>query len=158
MLKHYKNNLIAITSSIMIMATTAWGAEQINIENPWIRSAPPTATVLAGYMTIHNRSGNNIVFTAASSPSFSTVQLHRTTLHNGMMHMETVKTLPINAGGSATLEPGSYHLMLSNPKQAIKTGDSIPLTLHFENITKSIHLIVKQNDEATTDANSHQHH
>ena len=151
-----KNNFIAITSSLLMMATNAWGAEQIDIENPWIRSAPPTATVLAGYMTIRNHSDHSITFTSANSPAFKSVQLHRTTLHNGMMHMETVKTLPINSKDSVQLEPGSYHLMLSNPKQPIKTGDSIPLTLHFGNTTQSINLVVKQDDETPT--NTHHHH
>lgn len=157
MSKNYRDLLtaVAIATSLITATPTAWAAaDQISIETPWIRSAPPTATVLAGYMTIRNHSDTAIILTSATSPAFKTVQLHRTILRDGMMHMDQVKTVTIGAGKSLKLEPNSYHLMLNSPNQTIKTGNTIPLTLHFNGTAKQVTLIVQQDSEAEP----HTHH
>ena len=43
--------------------------------------------------------------------------------------MRRQKNLPIPAGDSLKLEPGSYHLMLLTPKSAFKAGDEITVTV-----------------------------
>lgn len=152
---NYKNALIAITMTACLnVIPNAW-AGQLTIENPWVRSAPPAATVLAAYMTIHNHSDTTATLTSVSSPAFESVQLHRTTLHDGMMHMEAVKTLAIEAGGTVKLKPSSYHLMLSKPKQTIKSGDTIPFTLNFGDKSETVTAVVRQDEEEST---PHHHH
>lgn len=155
MSKSYTNALVAITMTACLNMSPSTWAGQLVIENPWVRSAPPSATVLAAYMTIHNHSNTTTTLTSITSTAFESVQLHRTTMHNGMMHMDAVETLVIAAGGMAKLEPNSYHLMLSNPKQTIKTGDAIPLTLSFGATSKTITAVVQQDEEVST---PHHHH
>lgn len=139
------------------MLNAAW-AEGITIENAWVRSAPPVATVLAGYMTIHNHSGKAITLISVTSPAFESVALHRTTMHNGMMHMEAVKSLVIESSGMVKLEPNGYHLMLNNPKQKISSGDSIPFTLNFDGKTEEVNALVKQDEEEQEATPAHHHH
>jgi hypothetical protein len=136
---------------------TSW-AEEITVENAWVRSAPPVATVLAGYMTIQNHSDKAITLTAVNSPAFESVELHRTTLHGGMMHMEAIKFLVIEGNSSVKLEPNSYHLMLNNPKQKISTGDTIQFSLNFDGATKQVSATVKQDDEQDSAHHHHHHH
>lgn len=158
MLKHYSQMLIAATLAASLGTIKASIAGEISIENAWVRSAPPVATVLAGYMTIHNHSGKAITLTAVTSPAFDSVELHRTTLHDGMMHMEAVKELIIKGGAMVKLEPNGYHLMLSNPRQKVRTGDTIPFTLKFDGQSEEVTATVKPDGEEEEGQPHHHHH
>ena len=47
------------------------------------------------------------------------------------MKMRPVAALPIEPGKPVMLAPGGYHIMLMGLKQALKQGDSFPVTLSF---------------------------
>jgi copper(I)-binding protein len=49
-----------------------------------------------------------------------------------MMQMKPVEKIEIPAGGQVVLEPGGYHIMLISLKKALNPGDSIDVTLTFE--------------------------
>lgn len=49
-----------------------------------------------------------------------------------VMGMQKIDRLPIPAGGSVELKPGSYHLMLLELTQELKAGTTIEITLNFE--------------------------
>jgi hypothetical protein len=50
--------------------------------------------------------------------------------------MHEVDGVDIPAGGSAELKPGSYHVMLIGLQQDIKEGDTVSITLTFQNAGK----------------------
>jgi copper(I)-binding protein len=49
-----------------------------------------------------------------------------------MMQMKPVEKIEIPAGGQVALEPGGYHIMLISLKKALNPGESIDVTLTFE--------------------------
>jgi hypothetical protein len=49
-----------------------------------------------------------------------------------MRMREVEKGLEIPAGGSVTLAPGGYHLMMMGLKGPLKQGSTVPVTLVFE--------------------------
>lgn len=49
-----------------------------------------------------------------------------------MMKMREVPSIDIKAGGQTELKPGSYHVMLIGMQQALKDGDTVSLTLNFD--------------------------
>ena len=64
------------------------------------------------------------------------VELHRTSVNDeGVMQMRPVEgqTLPIRAGQTVALAPNGLHVMCMNVPQPFETGQTIPLTLVFEN-------------------------
>jgi copper(I)-binding protein len=111
----------------------AQAAEHMMAENAWIREAPPGAKALAGYMTLMNHSATPRTLVGASSPAFGTVMLHRTIMEEGMAKMVHQEAITIPAKGSVTFQPNDYHLMLMKPKQALKAGDLVDITLDFKN-------------------------
>lgn len=111
----------------------AQAAGQLMVDNAWIREAPPGASALAGYMTVMNKGDTPRVLVAASSPAFGMVMLHRTVMEGGMAKMVHQEKVIIPAKGSVTFEPNDYHLMLMKPKQTLKAGDQVDITLRFEN-------------------------
>ena len=130
-MKRIINYIFALT--IIFVFSSAFAADNIMVHNAWVRSAPPNVKVLAAYMKIVNKSDEPRALTAVSSSWFGKVQMHKTEMQGGMMKMIHQKQLHIPAGGSLTLEPGGYHLMLMKPKSVPKMGEQIDLELHFDN-------------------------
>jgi copper(I)-binding protein len=130
-MKKIINQIFALT--ILLMFSSAFAADNVMVHNAWVRSAPPNAKVLAAYMKIINKSDEQRVLKAVSSSLFGKVQMHKTEMQDGMMKMVHQKQLHIPAGGSLTLEPGGYHLMLMNPKSVPQVGEQVDLELKFDN-------------------------
>jgi copper(I)-binding protein len=113
----------------------AQGADNtsITVEQPWARATPTGAKTGAAYMTLDNKSGTADRLTGASSDVADKLQIHEMKVENGVMQMREVPDgLPIPAGGSVVLKPGSYHVMLIGLKKPLTAGEKIPLTLTFE--------------------------
>lgn len=101
----------------------------LTISDAWVRAAPPTASVMAGYLTFANDSDQPVSVTAAASPSFERVEIHDMTHENGVMRMRKLDQIEIAPGAKAELAPGGRHLMLIQPKGAFAVGDEIEVTL-----------------------------
>jgi len=80
----------------------------------------------AGYLTLKNNTGTAIVVTQVRSPQFARVEIHETTIEDGISKMRALDSLTVPANGSARLERGGKHLMLM---QARDLKDSVTLQL-----------------------------
>ena len=105
----------------------------IAVEQPWARATPAGAQTGAVYMTLDNKTQAADRLTGASSDVADKVQIHEMAVENGVMQMRQLAGgLPIPAGGSVVLKPGSYHVMLIGLKKPLTAGETFPLTLTFE--------------------------
>jgi periplasmic copper chaperone A len=105
----------------------------ITVEQPWSRATPTGAKTGAVYMTLDNKSSTADRLTGASSDVADKLQIHEMKVENGVIQMREIPGgLPIPAGGSVVLKPGSYHVMLIGLKKPLIAGEKIPLTLTFE--------------------------
>ena len=84
-MKKITNYIFALT--IIFMFSSAFAADNIMVNNAWVRSAPPNAKVLAAYMHIMNKSDLPIALTSVSSSLFEKVHIHKTEMESGMMKM-----------------------------------------------------------------------
>lgn len=116
--------------TLILLVSFAAGAELL-VHEPWVREAPPTAKMLAGYMSLHNNGDRPIDVVAVDSPAFGAVEMHRSELHEGVARMVQQDKLSVAPGGSLELAPGGYHLMLMQPAKALRAGDSVELRLHL---------------------------
>ena len=121
----------AILGAILIAIPFAAVADQagIQVDHVWSRAA------LAGhegavYLTITDR-GTPDTLTGVATPVAAEAALHQSIDDHGVMKMRPVSDLPIEPGKPVTLAPGGYHIMLMGLKQALKQGDSFPITLSF---------------------------
>jgi hypothetical protein len=157
MLKRINRTMLALGFSLASASLVFAG--DITIDDAWVRSAPPGASVLGGYMTILNNSNKPIMLTGISSDAAETTELHQTTQHNGMSRMRPIKQVEIPGHGQLKLEPGGYHLMLNKPRHALQPGDAVDFTLTFAgNLQHSVRAVVR---DATTEPAAHdmgQHH
>jgi copper(I)-binding protein len=113
--------------------TCAMAGPAVDVEAPWIREAPPAATVLAAYMVLNNTGDAACSVTAVESPDFREARIHRTVVEDGIAKMLAVEQLQLPVHGSVTLEPGGLHLMLSDPLRPLHEGDVVILVIHDSN-------------------------
>jgi copper(I)-binding protein len=111
------------------VATNA--AENITVNMPWIRATAPGQTVSGAFMTLVNDSTTAYALTAVSFSAAGTVEIHETSMADGVMRMRMVSQIDIPANGSAELKPGSYHIMLIGLERELKAGTTENLTLTF---------------------------
>lgn len=122
-------------------------ADSTNVKfiNGWIKQLPPVIPMRAGYMQISNRSDQSHEIVAIHSEAFEKVEMHETTMADGMMKMIQQYSIVIPAKGLVELKPGGKHLMLIAPKQAMQIGDMIDLTVSFSDETsRQIQLEVRK--------------
>lgn len=132
-------------------------AAVIAVHEPWVREAPPTADMLAAYMHLKNDTDQEVVLIGASSSEFGKVEIHNSIVENGVAKMIPQAQLVIAPKQDVILSPGGLHLMLINPKQPLKSGDKVNLTLNFKDgATQAVQAEVKRDGEKPA-ADPHQH-
>lgn len=112
-----------------LTAFPAWanGCEGLQVSDAWVRTAPPGATVMGGYATLKNVGTQKRVVKDVSSKDFDAIEIHKTVLENGVSKMLLVETVELAVKGEARFERGGMHLMLFEPKRALKAGDTLQL-------------------------------
>lgn len=135
---------LLVASSCMAANTINVGS--IKVDNAWSPETPPGAQVMAGYMQIHNPSQLPVHIIAVSSPDVDKVEMHLSKEVDGIAKMLPQTQLTIDANGTLTLQPGSYHLMMIKPHKRFLQGDSITLTLTLsDKQQQNVTLLVKKN-------------
>ncbi len=89
------------------------------------------------YMFIENIGDSDDTLIAAASPISNMVQIHQTTVTDGVAQMGEIEGgLQIPAGTVAELRPGGYHIMLMELTADLVEGETIPVTLIFASGTE----------------------
>lgn len=145
--------------AFLIFANSALASQAIVIQDAWIADAPPVTKTRAGYLSLHNTAKHPLQVHSFSSPDFTHVELHRTVLTNGMAKMEEIRDLTINSDQKIDFKPGSYHLMLFNPKRKLAVGDKVSIRVMLkDNISKSFTATVRKRGSGQNSNHKHHHH
>ncbi len=86
----------------------------------------PGKTMRAGYLSLTNNTNETIRITRVGSDAFASVELHETSIEDGIARMRPLAQLVIEAGDTVRLERGGKHLMLMRPATSAET-----MTLRF---------------------------
>lgn len=107
-------------------------AAGLALREAWIREAPPTADLLAGYAELANTGETPVRVTGARSAEFGAVELHEMRMDGGVMRMRALDAIEVPAGASVRLAPGGNHLMLTRPARALRAGDRVRIEFEVE--------------------------
>ena len=116
----------------LLLISSAAGALELQVEAAWIKQLPATLPVRAGYMTLLNPHDRAVRIVAARSDDYAAVEFHRSVMRDGMMSMQKLEVLEVGAGASLRLEPGGLHLMLLQPVEPGKPGESRRISIEYE--------------------------
>ena len=103
---------------------------QVTVKDPWVRATVPAQKATGAFMQITSAQDARLV--EARSPVAGVVEVHEMVMEKEVMKMRAIKGLDLPAGKTVELKPGGYHVMLMDLKQQLKAGDTVPLTLTFE--------------------------
>ncbi len=125
---------LSILLGLIVIATVSVataGQHAVVVHDPWVKEAPPSAEVLAAYMSLKNTGDKSQVVISVSSPAFEHVRMHKSEILAGMAQMVHIENLDIPPHGQVEFKPGGYHFMLIGKKQPLSAGDEVSLTLLF---------------------------
>lgn len=125
-----------LATLIAAPALAGSAADGMTANDPFVRMVPPGTANTGAFMVIKNADDKDHKVVKAESPAAKVVELHTHVSEGGVMKMRPVKDIEVKAKGEAVLKPGSLHVMLIGLKQELKEGDSVPITLYFEDGSK----------------------
>jgi periplasmic copper chaperone A len=149
--------VIGVISAAFYAAAQLSAAERVSAENAWVPWAPPTVQVHAAYMAISNRSSQDQSVVSAESPDYQRVELHSSSVKNGVSEMRDVDQVTIPANKRVTFEPGGLHLMLIGPKRTLAVDDRVRIILRLQG-GELVHVsaVIRRRD--TGSHGGHDHH
>lgn len=116
---------LLVSLCAVALTTPVWA--QTTVKDAWVRGVVAQQTATGAFMEITSAHGGKLV--SVASPVAGVVQVHEMKMDGNVMKMGPVDALTLPAGQTVTLQPGGYHVMLMDLKQALKAGDQVPLTL-----------------------------
>jgi len=136
----------------------AGSADQVVVQDPYVRLAPPNAPATGAFMVIKNNGDKDIKVVKAENTASKVTELHNHLNEGGVMKMRPVQSVDIKAKGEAVLKPGGLHVMLIDLKAAMKEGDIVPITFTFDDgSTKKVDAKVVRPTAAVAPMSEHKH-
>lgn len=124
-----------LTMMFAAFAMSAGAQAQVEIGEPWVRGTVVQQKATGAFMKLTSATGARLV--GASSPVAGVTEIHEMAMDKNVMRMRQIPALDLPAGKAVELRPGGYHVMLMDLKQTLNAGDTVPITLIFEDANKA---------------------
>ena len=132
--------LLAIVSVVGVFALAACGSDTVDATSAdlsftdvWTRMPVEGQSTSAVYATVSNSGATDVRITGAATDVTDRVELHMTTMEDGLMTMsEQPDGFVVPAGGSFVFEPGGPHVMLFDIDPATYPSDALDITFSFD--------------------------
>lgn len=106
-------------------------APSVEVSDAVCRPTPNGRDLTGCYMTLTATTDDRLV--AVSTPAAAMAEIHDMSTEGGIMTMgEMAGGLPLPAGQAVSLQPGGNHLMLIQVTAPLADGDTVDLTLTFD--------------------------
>lgn len=124
----------------------------VMIHNGWVRPVESPALSTAAYFMLHNATESDVTLVAVESEAAGSAELHESRLEEGLMRMRPVDEIHVAAHGHVDLAPGGLHVMLLDVHRPLAAGDTVGVTLHFDDGSTLVETLTVQGE-----AGDHQH-
>lgn len=128
-----------LTGFVGLLVVCITPAADVEVSDARIRSMPSISRNTAAYVVVRNNSSQAVDLVAADVLNkqgrsiASKIELRTTRTENGLMKMEHLAALRIEAGRQVQLAPGGSHIMIMGLHRALTTGEVLDLSLSFSN-------------------------
>ena len=133
--------LLAVCASSLAVASrlgppsTVLAQGAVTVRDAWVREPVGDRKDTAAFAVVENSGAATRAIVSATADVADKVELHEMKMVGAMMRMSPVKQIEIPAGGKVELKPGGLHVMLFGLKRTPKAGDTVGLTLTFDDAT-----------------------
>ena len=118
--------LITIIISFWLVSCAEPAGPPILFSDVVVTAAARDMPMAAAYFDISNRSGERIRITRVTSPNYESVEIHETTIEDGIARMRKLDAVEVPKNETVHFARGGLHLMLMRP-----VGDAENITLNF---------------------------
>ncbi|MET0616252.1 MAG: copper chaperone PCu(A)C [Luteibacter sp.] len=122
--------LAATLFALSATAAQAADAPAVEASAGWIRVLPGSLPAGA-YVHFENRTPGSLRIIGAESADYGEAMIHRSSTEGGMGRMEMVDSVALPPNGKLDFTPGGYHVMLTEAKHPVKTGDHLTITFEL---------------------------
>ena len=119
-----------ITLGLLAISAAVSAQTTVKVEDAWVRGTVAAQKATGAFMRL--TASINARLVAAESPVAGVTEIHEMAMDNNVMKMRAIKGLDLAAGRATELKPGGYHVMLMDLKQPVQAGQTVPITLVFE--------------------------
>lgn len=124
--------LFSITACSKPAPKDAIIAKDLMVHDYALRTPLGAVPNTAAYVSVTNKGKTDDTLLAARCDCAEEAQLHSMRMENGMMMMQEIKEgMPLKAGQTIVLKPGSDHIMLLGLKTPMVEGQKQTVTLTF---------------------------
>lgn len=127
---HFFKHKISLAAFVLMAASATAFAQDVKVDNAWVRASVAGQKATGAFMTLTSRSGARLV--GVASPSAGVAEVHEMAMQGEVMKMRAVPELELPAGKAVELKPGGYHVMLLDLKAPLAADSTVPLTLTFK--------------------------
>ncbi|WP_261844566.1 copper chaperone PCu(A)C [Aliamphritea ceti] len=131
------NRLLSTGLFLAGLTVSSAAFAEVEVDHPYARAVPPGQMNSAAFMDLNNKGKEQVALIKVDSSVADKVEMH-THKHgeNGEMQMRQIPQITMFGKERVVLKPGGHHIMLIGLKKALAEGDSIDLTLEFDDGTK----------------------
>ena len=126
----HTSRLASFAAAALVALAAIPAIAQVAVSDAWVRGTVAGQMATGAFM--HLTSLSDMALVAAASPVAKVVEIHEMKQQGGVMRMNAVERVALPAGKTVELGPGGFHVMLMGLTQPLKEGDTVPLTLTFE--------------------------
>jgi hypothetical protein len=134
---------------------------QVDITDAWVRATVQGQKATGAFMNLTAKTDSRLV--GVKTDAAAVAEIHEMKMEKDVMRMKRVSVLPLPAGKTVSLKPGSYHVMLMGLKEPLPLDSHVQLTLMFEDAKgvksqQELHLMTTQNAPGATGKPVDAHH
>lgn len=132
-LTHLKCISTLVIGLMTLVSFSTVAGEMPMVSDAWVRSAPASVKMHAGYLTLHNNTKTEVGIVGVRSPQYAQAEIHHSSIVDGVATMTRQDQITLSPGAMLKMAPGGFHLMLMHPKAHIRIGDTIDIELQMAN-------------------------
>ncbi|MDX1672211.1 MAG: copper chaperone PCu(A)C [Balneolaceae bacterium] len=119
--------------------------QQMELLDAWVRPGKKDK-MSAGYLDIYNGTAQTDTLIGVYTPAAGLAEIHESfRQEGGLIGMRPAGKQAINSGDTLSLEPGGFHIMLSELQRTLSPRDTLLLHFEFsESGVKSVEAVVRQ--------------
>jgi len=128
-----KRTLLLIIFILILVLSAGCGSRSLTVKEAWARPGNAGGTG-AVYFIIDNPSDQDDLLLSADSDAAEHVELHHSKMSDdGTMSMQQQESVPVPGRSALEFNPGGLHVMLINLEKDLYPGDTLTLSLKFQN-------------------------
>ncbi len=126
-----------LLTAALLTTWASMASAQVDITDAWVRATVQGQKATGAFMNLTAKTDSRLV--GVKTDAAAVAEIHEMKMEKDVMRMKRVTVLPLPAGKTVSLKPGSYHVMLMGLKEPLPLDSHVQLTLCLKTPKASNH-------------------